>query len=63
MAVTLDVGADALTGAVEAEGYCWFGNGRAEEVVGEDDVAVMRDGGEGRMVRFRQCRRGDAAGY
>ena len=39
--IALEPCADALARAAETEGYGWFGDGRAEEVVGEDDVAVV----------------------
>ena len=39
--IALDICADALARAAEAEGYCWFGDRGPDEVVGEDDVAVV----------------------
>ena len=38
---TRDVWADALARAAEAEGDCWCGDRGADEVVGEDDLAVF----------------------
>ena len=39
--LALELGADALARAAEAEGYGWFGDRGAEEVVGEDEAAVV----------------------
>ena len=39
--IALEVRADVLARAAEAEGYCRFGDRGAEEVVGEDDAAVV----------------------
>ena len=39
--MTLEVCADALARAAEAEGYCWCGDRGADEVVGENYLAVF----------------------
>ena len=39
--IAVDGGVVALTRAAEAEGYGCFGDRGAEEVVGEDDAAVV----------------------